>query len=137
MLSPSVLVRLFSRMILITAALAEEETSPPAPQPLKLQPRPGDAPAPARELHAGRGWLRVLPGGSAPSALCSAAAAWRPPGGSSAGPRARRGTRQVGRCRASCTCAGPSRQLDLFAWRPKPRPPVQLSLLGDLPDGAE
>lgn len=28
-------------------------------------------------------------------------------------------------------------QLDLFAWRPTPRKPVQLSLFGDLPDGAE
>jgi IS1 family transposase len=52
---------------LVTAALAEEETAPPVAQPLKLEPRPGEAPTPARELPGGRGWLRLVPGGSSPS----------------------------------------------------------------------
>ncbi|WP_437275452.1 IS1 family transposase [Sorangium sp. So ce375] len=53
---------------LVTAALGEEEEMPPpAPQPLKLQPRHGEAPAPARELPGGRGWLRLVPGGSSPT----------------------------------------------------------------------
>ncbi|KYF51338.1 transposase [Sorangium cellulosum] len=53
---------------LVTAALAEEETAPPVAQPLKLEPRTGEAPAPARELPGGRGWLRLVSGRSAPSA---------------------------------------------------------------------
>ncbi|WP_437947032.1 IS1 family transposase [Sorangium sp. So ce296] len=53
---------------LVAAALAEEETAPPVAQPLKLEPRPGEASAPARELPDGRGWLRLVSGGSASTA---------------------------------------------------------------------
>ncbi|WP_437794240.1 IS1 family transposase [Sorangium sp. So ce693] len=49
---------------LMDAALAEPAGKKPEPQPLAI-PKPEGA---ARELPAGRGWLRVLPGGSAPSA---------------------------------------------------------------------
>ncbi|WP_437314729.1 IS1 family transposase [Sorangium sp. So ce385] len=45
---------------LVTAALAEGETAPPAPQPLKLQVRPGAEERPARELPGGRGFLRLV-----------------------------------------------------------------------------
>ncbi|WP_437644675.1 IS1 family transposase [Sorangium sp. So ce362] len=45
---------------LVTAALAEGETAPPAPQPLKLQVRPGAEEKPARELPGGRGFLRLV-----------------------------------------------------------------------------
>jgi IS1 family transposase len=48
---------------LMDAALAEPAGEKPEPQPLAI-PKPE---GPARELPAGRGWLRVLPGGSAPS----------------------------------------------------------------------
>ncbi|WP_434042710.1 MULTISPECIES: IS1 family transposase [Sorangium] len=50
--------------MLMVAALAEPAGEKPEPQPLAI-PKPQ---GPARELPAGRGWLRVLPGGSAPSA---------------------------------------------------------------------
>ncbi|WP_437661135.1 IS1 family transposase [Sorangium sp. So ce1182] len=45
---------------LVTAALAEGETAPPEPQPLKLQVRPGAEEKPARELPGGRGFLRLV-----------------------------------------------------------------------------
>ncbi|WP_437980428.1 hypothetical protein [Sorangium sp. So ce117] len=50
--------------MLMDAALAEPAGEKPEPQPLAI-PKPEGT---ARELPAGRGWLRVLPGGSAPSA---------------------------------------------------------------------
>ncbi|WP_437686427.1 IS1 family transposase [Sorangium sp. So ce176] len=53
---------------LVIAALAEDDTAPPVPQPLKLEPRPGEEPTPARELPGGRGWLRLVSGGSGSSA---------------------------------------------------------------------
>ncbi|WP_437653084.1 IS1 family transposase [Sorangium sp. So ce1182] len=120
---------------LVTAALAEEETAPPVAQPLKMQPRPGEAPTPARERPAGRGWLRLVSGGSAPSAP----AAPQPP---SPVPSAAQVTPPPTPVRAAAPAtpatvepAAPapelSHQLDLFAWRPKPRMPVQLSLFGD------
>ncbi|WP_231864558.1 hypothetical protein [Sorangium cellulosum] len=64
---------------LVTAALAEEETAPPVAQPLKLQPRPGETPAPARELPGGRGWLRLVSGGTAPSMPAAAPPEPEPP----------------------------------------------------------
>ncbi|WP_434047140.1 MULTISPECIES: IS1 family transposase [Sorangium] len=45
---------------LVTAALAEGESAPPEPQPLKLQVRPGAEEKPARELPGGRGFLRLV-----------------------------------------------------------------------------
>lgn len=110
---------------LVTAALAEEETAPPVPQPLKMQPRPGEEPAPARELPGGRGWLRLVSGGSAPSAPT---APQPPPVAPHAEPAAPQ---------QPAPTAEPTGQLDLFSWRPKPRTPVQLSLFGEPPDGAE
>ncbi|WP_437324147.1 IS1 family transposase [Sorangium sp. So ce381] len=52
---------------LVEAALAEPETEPPTPQPLKLRTPPTGTPtAPARALPNGRGFLRLV--GSAPAA---------------------------------------------------------------------
>ncbi|WP_434047135.1 MULTISPECIES: IS1 family transposase [Sorangium] len=52
---------------LVEAALAEPETEPPSPQPLKLRMPPTGTPtAPARALPNGRGFLRLV--GSAPAA---------------------------------------------------------------------
>ncbi|WP_437979229.1 hypothetical protein WMF11_25295 [Sorangium sp. So ce295] len=103
---------------LMVAALEEPAGEEPQPQPLAI-PKPE---GPARELPAGRGWLRVLPGGSAPSAP---SAPQPPPVAPVATPTA-------------VEPAGPppesSRQLDLFAWRPRPRTPVQMSLFGDPPE---
>ncbi|WP_437872942.1 IS1 family transposase [Sorangium sp. So ce363] len=62
---------------LVTAAIVEEETAPPVAQPLKLQPRPGETAAPARELPNGRGFLRLV--GSAPAAPVAPTPAPEPP----------------------------------------------------------
>ncbi|WP_437597597.1 IS1 family transposase [Sorangium sp. So ce590] len=52
---------------LVEAAMAEPETAPPTPQPLKLrEPPPGAPTTPARALPNGRGFLRLV--GSAPAA---------------------------------------------------------------------
>lgn len=113
--------RVWSLQELMDAALAEPAGEKPKPQPLAI-PKPEGT---ARALPAGRGWLRVLPGGSAPSApstplpppVAPATAAHRP--------------------EPAPAVAEPPGQLDLFAWRPKPRTPVQLSLFGQPGDGAE
>ncbi|WP_044985970.1 hypothetical protein [Sorangium cellulosum] len=58
---------------LVEAALAEPETEPPTPQPLRLrEPPPGTPTAPARALPNGRGFLRLV--GSAPAAPVAPAA---------------------------------------------------------------
>ncbi|WP_437716486.1 IS1 family transposase [Sorangium sp. So ce448] len=132
---------------LVTAALdEEEETPPPAPQPLKLQPRPGESPTAARELPAGRGWLRLVSGGSVTS---EPSAAPEPPPAAPVAPDALVAAVEVSHAaplaatepaappQPAPAVVEPAGQLDLFAWRPKPRTPVQLSLFGDLPDGAE
>ncbi|XXX72627.1 hypothetical protein WMF30_33760 [Sorangium sp. So ce134] len=120
---------------LVTAALAEEETAPPLPQPLKLQSRPGEAPAPARELPGGRGWLRLVSGGPSPSA--PAAPSTPPAAPAQVAPPPALAPATSAAVEPAAPAPEPSRQLDLFAWRPKPRTPVQLSLFGGLPDGAE
>ncbi|WP_437877544.1 IS1 family transposase [Sorangium sp. So ce513] len=62
--TPAVAARLvqspWTLAALETAALAEGETAPPEPQPLKLQVRPGATEKPARELPGGRGFLRLV-----------------------------------------------------------------------------
>lgn len=102
--------------MLMDAALAEPAGERPEPKPLAI-PKPEGA---ARELPGGRGWLRVVPGGAGPSAP---AAPKPPPVAPVAAPQ-----------QPACAVE-PTGQLDLFAWRPRPRPPVQLSLF-DEPDGA-
>jgi hypothetical protein len=90
---------------------------PPSAQPLTF-PKPAET---SRELPNGRGFLRALPGGKGapaapdPSPVTPAATAAAPP--------------------AAVPPADP-RQLDLLAWRPKPRAVVQLSLFDlDAPKG--
>ncbi len=97
---------------LVERALAAEPCA--APEPRKLAPpapAPGEKPVAARELPNGKGWLRALPGGKGKPS--EAPRAPTPP----AAPVARVGTgdapREVLPPRGT--------QLDLFAWRPKPR----------------
>ncbi|WP_437574631.1 IS1 family transposase [Sorangium sp. So ce887] len=102
---------------LMIAALDEPAGEKPEPQPLTI-PKPEGT---ARELPAGRGWLRVLPGGPATSAPSTP----QPPPVISAPdtPPA-----------AVASAAPPaelSRQLDLFSWRPKPMAPAQMNLFDD------
>lgn len=106
---------------LMDAALAEPAGEKPEPQPLAI-PKPE---GPARELPAGRGWLRAVDGGKGPAAPAPT------PEPSPATP-ATGGQGPI----HEVAERGPA-QLDLFAWRPKPRRPSQLSLFGDPPDGAE
>ncbi|KYF79270.1 transposase [Sorangium cellulosum] len=122
---------------LVAAALAEEETAAPIAQPLKLQPRPGETPAPARALPNGRGFLRLVDDGKgAPAAPVTppAAPAVTPvavevPAAASVAPVAP----------APVVSTAPDAlpgQLDLLSWRPKAREAVQLELFGDeVPDG--
>ena len=61
---------------LIAVALAEPEAAAPEATPLALAPRPGEEPAPARELPNGRGFLRLVSGSRpAPATAPSEAAA--------------------------------------------------------------
>ena len=87
---------------LLDALLSAAETPTPKAQP--LAPRTPETTA--RELPEGRGFLRVVPGGSRPAAL--------PP--SPETPPAAPAT-PVARVEAS---ADPTGQLDLLAWRPRP-----------------
>ncbi|XXX76653.1 IS1 family transposase [Sorangium sp. So ce134] len=118
---------------LMVAALAEPAGEKPEPRPLAI-PKPE---GPARELPGGRGWLRVVDGGST-------SAKPGPPTPPTASPTAPLVAVPV--VAATEHVRGPmvqlpsgaeaTGQLDLFAWRPKPRAPAQLSLFGDPPDGA-
>ncbi|WP_437490613.1 IS1 family transposase [Sorangium sp. So ce1014] len=115
------------------AALAEPAGEKPEPQPLTI-PKPEGA---ARELPAGRGWLRVVDGGSPgatptpqpPPQVPSTAPATPPP----APVPAAAVPETPAAVEPAAALTEPSRQLDLFAWRPKPRTLVQLSLFGDPP----
>ncbi|AUX28084.1 MULTISPECIES: IS1 family transposase [Sorangium] len=106
---------------LMVATLAEPAGEKPEPQPLAI-PKPE---GPARELPAGRGWLRVVDGGKGSSAPALA------PEPSPATPAA------VGQGQIhEVVDRGPA-QLDLLAWRPKPRKPEQLELFGEPPERGE
>ncbi|XXY17657.1 hypothetical protein WME88_56450 [Sorangium sp. So ce216] len=72
----------------------------------------------ARELPAGRGFLRVVPDGAAPSPPVAPAPPPPVPVPVAATPSAP-------------ATVEPTGQLDFFAWRPKPRKPVQLSMFDD------
>ncbi|WP_437593082.1 IS1 family transposase [Sorangium sp. So ce1000] len=107
---------------LMVAALEEPAGEKPEPQPLAI-PKPK---GPARELPAGRGWLRVVDGGKGSAA--PAPAPEPTPAAPTATPDGGQGPIHA------VVDRGPSAQLDLFAWKPKPRKPVQLSLFGE-PEG--
>ncbi|WP_433927016.1 IS1 family transposase [Sorangium cellulosum] len=117
---------------LMVAALDEPAGEKPEPQALAI-PRPEGA---ARELPAGRGWLRVVDGGSTganpgpqpPPKTRGLAPATPPPAPVSAAASATRATVDP-----AAPATEPSHQLDLFSWRPKLRMPIQLSLFGDPP----
>lgn len=95
---------------LVTEALACGEEAKPAPSALTLREGSG----PMRELPNGRGFLRLVTPGGAPAPRAPAP----PPVAPSPAPAAQ----------APEVTAEPSGQLDLLAWRPKPREPEQLNL---------
>ncbi|AGP42392.1 hypothetical protein SCE1572_52540 [Sorangium cellulosum So0157-2] len=122
-IAAGLVAELWSVEDLVRAALAEPAAAPPVPQALTLPAQAG----PVRQLPGGKGWLRLVSGGSAPSAPVApqpppvAAVATNPEPAAPQQPAPR---------------AEPTRQLDLLAWRSKPRQPKQLSLFGD-DDGDE
>ncbi|XXY54564.1 hypothetical protein WME91_25875 [Sorangium sp. So ce269] len=99
---------------LLDALLSVPET--PAPSAKPLAPRKPEGTA--RELPGGRGFLRVVQGGAAPT----------PPVAPAPPPPA-----PVPVAAVPSAPVEPAGQLDLLSWRPKPRGPVQLSLFGDPP----
>ncbi|WP_438021501.1 transposase [Sorangium sp. So ce315] len=103
---------------LLDALLAVPETPAPVAKPLAPRKPEGTA----RELPGGRGFLRVVQGGAAPTPPVAPAP---PPPAPAPVPAAAASSLPVP--------VEPSGQLDLFSWRPKPRTPVQLSLFGDPP----
>ncbi|WP_438006183.1 hypothetical protein WME89_47500 [Sorangium sp. So ce321] len=119
---------------LMVAAMAEPAGEKPEPQPLTIQKPEG----PARELPAGRGWLRVVDGGST-GATPSPKAPPPVPNAATVAPPLAPVPAAAPAMPATVAPAAPTAetlpQLDLFAWRPKPRAPVQLSLFGDPPAG--
>lgn len=96
---------------LLDALLSTPETAPPVAKPLAHRVPEGTA----RELPNGRGFLRVVAGGNAPSPPPAPATPPPAPVASTATP--------------APAPAAPA-QLDLLAWRPPYRPPVQLGLFG-------
>ncbi|MEO7329849.1 MAG: transposase [Minicystis sp.] len=98
---------------LLDALLSTPDTAAPTAKPLAFPVPQGTA----RALPGGRGFLRVVEGGGAPVAPPS------PP----ASPVAAVGApAPVAEERLE-----PTGQLDLLAWKPKPRPPGQLNLFGE------
>jgi hypothetical protein len=97
------------------ACLAETPAEKPKAQPLRHR-RPGGT---ARELPEGRGFLRVV--GQEASGSASTPNTPDPGPGGPVQPS------------HATVAAAPvdDRQLDLFAWRPKPRVPMQLNLFGE------
>ncbi|WP_437912535.1 transposase [Sorangium sp. So ce302] len=104
---------------LLDALLSVPET--PAPSAKPLAPRTPEGTS--RALPGGRGFLRVVQGGATPSSPVAPA----PP------PPAPVPVAAPAHVEPSAPSAEQSRQLDLFAWRPKPRKPIQMSLFGDPP----
>lgn len=91
---------------------AGEPVAKPVKKPLRLPAPPAGVPAPtARELPTG-GFLRVVTGGGAPQAPST------PP------------TPAAPATHGPALPVEPAGQLDLFAWRPPRRVPVQLDLFG-------
>ncbi|WP_438038254.1 IS1 family transposase [Sorangium sp. So ce128] len=101
---------------LLDALLSVPET--PAPSAKPLAPRKPEGTA--RELPGGRGFLRVVQGGAAPTPPVAPAPPPPAPVPVAASP-------------SVPAPVDPSGQLDLLSWRPKPRKPVQMSLFGDPP----
>jgi IS1 family transposase len=105
---------------LLDALLSTPDTAAPTAKPLAFQAPPGTA----RALPNGRGFLRVVDGGGAPPPPPVA------PPSPPASPVA-----AVGNSSAPAIVEEeklePTGQLDLLAWRPRPKPVGQLSLFGD------
>ncbi len=105
--------------------LAEVPAEKPEAQPLRHR-IPVET---ARELPAGRGFLRVVQGGKSPVVPPSPAPS--PPSTPVAVPPV------VVPAALDVPPVADDRQLDLLAWKPKPRKLGQLSLFGGLSDGEE
>ncbi|WP_437905172.1 transposase [Sorangium sp. So ce327] len=102
---------------LLDALLSVPET--PAPSAKPLAPRTPEGTS--RALPGGRGFLRVVPGGAAPTPPVAPAPPPPAPVPVAATPSAPAPVESTG-------------QLDLLSWRPKPRKPVQMSLFWDPPE---
>jgi IS1 family transposase len=120
-MAAGIVSELWSVEDLVRAALAEPAAAPPVPQPLTLPAQTG----PVRQLPGGKGWLRLVSGGSAPSAPTAPTPPTAP---GPASPQAEPPMPQP-----ADASRQPPGQLDLLSWRPKPTTPVQLSLFGDPP----
>ncbi|HTN84170.1 MAG TPA: transposase [Sorangium sp.] len=99
---------------LLDALLSVPETAAPSAKPLAPRKPEGTA----RELPGGRGFLRVVQGGAAPSPPVAPAPPPPVPVPAAAVPSAPAPIEAPG-------------QLDLLSWRPKSRAPVQLELFGE------
>ncbi|XXU36201.1 IS1 family transposase [Sorangium sp. So ce1000] len=104
---------------LLDELMADTPSEKPVARPL-AHVKPEGA---TRELPAGRGFLRVVPGGKGTVSTDPKTPPPAPPPAVVASPEA-------GQPAASPETTEPV-QLDLFAWRPKPRKAVQLSLFDD------
>ena len=107
---------------LLTAALDAAPVEDPEPVKLALPPWHV---SPVRELPNGRGFLRVVGGATSTAASTAPQSPAAPP------PVVPSPVVPVAAPVSSVASADPTGQLDLLAWRPKPRPMGQLNLFGD------
>ena len=111
---------------LMDAALAAEPCEMARPVQLALPPeRAGRAIGAARELPNGRGWLRVVDGKGGPAPQ---------PEAPTPAPMAPVVPSVEVSAVVSSVAPVDDRQLDLLAWKPKAREPIQLSLFLDRPE---
>ncbi|WP_437821683.1 IS1 family transposase [Sorangium sp. So ce1078] len=128
-MAAGIVSELWSVEDLVRAALAEPAAAPPVPQALTLPAQTG----PVRQLPGGKGWLRLVTGGSAPAAPVAPQPPPVTPAPASPQPEPAATGQAAAPAQPPAAHREPTGQLDLFAWRPKPRTPVQLSLFGDPP----
>lgn len=113
-------VRPWTILELVEAALAEQLSERPAARALALPAQPQRA-TPARELPNGRGFLRMVGGGSSSGGPSPVPAPMPPPVADA--PHATPPDAEP--------LETPSAQLSLLEWRPRPKPAGQLSLFGE------
>lgn len=120
----------------MNAILSAAPTERPEKKPLAPRTPEGTA----RELPDGKGWLRALPGGKGkPSEAPRGSTPPVPPAAAPKAPEGPPASREASGEAAPAPRAETSTrwvQLDLLAWRPKPREPVQLPLFAHLEPGS-